>query len=92
MTPKCSNPLQSVAKSLVDIADQRILSPLRLPIPPSGLDVLHSGRGDMRVSGTTPNLPQSATISVTYPRRLNITGRSFLSSALVAGGFAQEWK
>jgi hypothetical protein len=89
MTPNCSNPLQSVAKSLSDIADRRILSPLRLPIPPSGLDVLHSERGPLRVCATAPNLPQSATISVTSASARNIT--TFLTSALVSGWKMKVW-
>jgi hypothetical protein len=90
MTPKCSNPLQSVAKSLVDIAGQRILSPLRLPIPPSGLDVLHRERGPLRVCATAPNLQQSATFSVTSLRRVNIAAR--LLGWLATAGLAREWQ
>ena len=67
MTPKCSNPLQSVAKSLVDIANRRILSPLRLPIPPSGptgkfTRFTRSLQPTVKTRATpnTPSLPPSA--------------------------------
>ena len=56
---------QCAAKSLGDNAAPDILSPLRLPIPPSGRAALHSGDVAPCGSARARNLPQSATLSAT---------------------------